>query len=385
MRIAIDVSGTLGERTGISGYTEGLLAGLARAGGRHEYLLYASFWRGFRERSAAIRPPSPAFSKLLRRFPERLDYLAEYGPGLRLREPGLLRAGVDLFHGAANLAPRLKRIPAVITLHGYEPPEQIYGGLGPWGRFYWGRMLDLSIRGAAHVITASGWTRARVLERFGLPPERVSVVPLGVDASVFRPGPADPARLAALGVRRPFVLAIGHSPERRNTKALLAVFRSLADAGRTDASLVIANGAAIESDPYYRELAGDWEPLKAAGRLTALPLLPPEAMADLYRGAELLAYPSLLEGFGLPIAEAMSCGCPVLTSRRAPMSDVAAGAAALADPESRKELEAALGGLLGDAGLRRGLAAAGLEKAAGFSLDAMAARTVEIYERASHG
>jgi glycosyltransferase involved in cell wall biosynthesis len=255
----------------------------------------------------------------------------------------------------ANLAP-LAHPRNVIVIHdaaALRHPEWYSPAYAAWQR----RILPALARRALHVVTVSEFSRGELTELLGLDPDRVTVIPGGVDAAFTPQADADAAR-AALGLTRPYVLCVASQTARKNLKALVPL------AGEIE--VVVAGG----HRPQFAREQG----LDALRHLGAVPdaLLP-----GLYAGAEAFVLPSLYEGFGLPVLEAMACGTPVVCSDTTALPETAGGAARLAAPD---EIAQAVIETLGDEQLR----AAGLERAAGFTWD-RTARAIDalLSERAA--
>jgi len=264
----------------------------------------------------------------------------------------------------ANLAPAAAR-NAVVVLHDAAPlrhPEWYSGAYAAWQR----RLLPLIARRARHVITVSAFSRAELVELLALAPDRISVVPGGVDAA-FHPGADAERARAALGLPRPYVLCVASHTARKNLAALVPAARALAAEG---IDVAVAGG----HRPQFAAEQG-LEALRLLGPV-ADPLLP-----GLYAGAEAFALPSRYEGFGLPVLEAMACGTPVVAADATALPGTCGGAALLAAPDG-EAFRAALARLLGDPAERERLRAAGRARAAPFTWDATA-RAVDAVLRGS--
>ena len=246
----------------------------------------------------------------------------------------------------ANLAP-LAFPRNVVVIHdaaALRHPEWYSPAYAAWQR----RVLPALARRALHVVTVSEFSRNELVDLLQL--ERVSVVAGGVDAAFTPDADAEAAR-RALGLTRPYVLCVASQTARKNLAALVPAARQLAADG---VEVVVAGG----HRPQFAREQG----LEALRHLGAVPdaLLP-----GLYAGAEAFALPSLYEGFGLPVLEAMACGTPVIAADATALPDTAGGAARLAPPEGEAFAEA-IREVLGSPGRLR---EAGLERAAPFTWD----------------
>jgi glycosyltransferase involved in cell wall biosynthesis len=249
----------------------------------------------------------------------------------------------------ANLAP-LAFPRNVVVIHdaaALRHPEWYSRAYAAWQE----RILPALARRALHVVTVSEFSRRELTALLGLPPARISVVPGGVDPAFSPAADADRAR-AALGLTRPYVLCVASQTARKNLRALVPAAHRLAADG---IEVVVAGG----HRPQFAREPG----LEALRHVGAVPdaLLP-----GLYAGAEAFALPSLYEGFGLPLLEAMACGTPVVAADTTALPETAGGAARLAPPDGVAD---ALSEVLGSPAERARLRTAGLARAAEFSWD----------------
>ncbi len=288
------------------------------------------------------------------------------------------RAGLDLWHSLVNIQPLLLTCPAVVTIQDISfelYPERFKAGNRRYNQLF----VRLSARRARHIIVTSASTKRDIVQRYGLPEAKVSVTHLAADAS-FRPI-ADRAALAEFrrekGLPDRFILYVGTIEPRKNLTRLIQAFAQFAKGSGSAHHLVIGGGKGWMYDQVYATV----QELGLPERVHFPGFIPQDELAWWYNAAEMMVYPSLYEGFGLPPLEAMACGTPVVTSRISSMPEIVGEAALQVDPYDVGEMAEALHQLASDAALRAEKGAAGLERAALFSWARTAQETVAIYQR----
>ena len=234
-----------------------------------------------------------------------------------------------------------------------------------WTR-YWRAMVPRSARKADLIFTLSQASKAEIVGRLGVPPERIVVFRTGV-SDRFRPLAGDAAERAkirhALGLPQSYVLSVGAHDPRRNVRTLLTAYRKLKSKGSLEQKLVVVG----PKTPYFQEV---WQKTRSLGLeqdVLYLDYVPNEELFSYYSLADLYVYPSSEEGFGLTPLEAMACGCPVVTSRVSSLPEVVGDAAVLVSPTDADELAGAIDRVLSDRDLRRSLVQEGLKRAREFS------------------
>jgi glycosyltransferase involved in cell wall biosynthesis len=213
-----------------------------------------------------------------------------------------------------------------------------------------------------------------------MPSESVEVVPPILNPIFTMAGDRASDVLAAerLGVREPYVLAVASLEPRKNFGGLLDAW-SLLGKGTGANQLVVVAAEGWRQGRVRRRM----ERMTGDGSVVKIGHIPDDVLAGLYRRANAFVFPSLAEGFGLPVVEAMACGVPVVTSRVSSLPEVCGEAALLVDPEDTDEIASAIGRVLGDRALRLRLSDGGLERARAFSREAVAPRLFEVYRRAA--
>lgn len=237
--------------------------------------------------------------------------------------------------------------------------------------------LAESSRRADHVITVSEFSRQDLLHTLHLPEDKVTSIPLGVDPHyrVIADRGLSTAYKERLGLRRPFFLGVGLVP-RKNLDRILRAYLDLRHRGEIDLVLTGHTGA-----PWVLRYRGLINELGLRGQVHLIGTVSDEELALLYNEALALVFPSLLEGFGLPVLESMACGTPVITSNTSALPEVAGDAALLVDPYDTSAITAAMEQLAESEERRGELARLGLERAKTFSWDRMARGTLEVYRQ----
>lgn len=369
MRVGFDVSQTGQGKAGCGFFADSLVQSLAAIDTGNEYVLYPAFGTGWWDPDHARttrRIARPAF----RRGPEGMSH--EQSLEFWRRPPADFEARLgapDVVHANNYFAPRgLAHARLVYTLYDLVPldhPEYLteanrlvcFEGL-----------FEASLR-ADLLLAISAHTRDRFLAHFPhYPADRVRVVP---PASRFEAAPgAAPAGLEPGG----FWLSVGTLEPRKNLRRLLRAFARVA----TDRPLVMAGGRGWLEEGL-ESFVGE---LGLADRVRVLGYVDDATLAWLYANCFAFAYPSLVEGFGMPALEAMSLGAAVVTSNRSSLPEVTGDAALAVDPEDEEALAAALARLESEPALRDDLRARARERARRFSWDEAARRTLELYAEA---
>ncbi len=380
MKIAIDICRLNDPWTGIGNYIANLLAGLAQVDSENQYLLYPYFPECFPRRVAdlaAFVPPQDNFSLWGAGRPELLVKLFWF----KLKLPKeLFLAGADVTHSTNLAGPRLYRSPLVVTVHdlsfcrepGWHKADNVEFSL---------KAVAKAVKNAALLIAPSHFTAAELEDLYPDSRGRVRVVPEAV-LPEYRPM-QDPAQVEEVkrryGLERPYLLSVGTLEPRKNLVRLIKAFQQLLAEGQGDFDLVLAGGSGwktAEIEEAIKDPAGK-------GRVRRLGYVPGPRLPALYQGAYALAYPSLYEGFGLPVLESLSCGVPVITSLVASMPEVAGEAALYVDPYDQQDINRALAEITGDRALRERLAGQELKQAARFTQAEVGRAALKVYREAA--
>ncbi|HEX2088658.1 MAG TPA: glycosyltransferase family 1 protein [Actinomycetota bacterium] len=280
---------------------------------------------------------------------------------------------VDILHAPtpAGVPPAGPRQRSVVTLH--DVAFLVRPDLFP-RRWLWTYRAGVAraVRAADALIAVSQHTAEDVVRRAQADPAKVHVVRLA--ASVPATQTSDQETIDRVGVRTPYVLSVGTLEPRKNLIALVRAYRRLAARGFGH-SLVLAGGWGWNSGPLKQELS-----VQAPGEIVVTGRVAPDLVDALYRDAGALVYPSLYEGFGLPVLEAMARGVPCIVSKTTSLPEVAGDAAVFVDPKNIEELASAIERVTGDPKLREDLHKRGLARAAEFSWDETARKTLDVYK-----
>ncbi|MCJ7652517.1 MAG: glycosyltransferase [Actinobacteria bacterium] len=365
-RIGFDISrGVGGDITGVGRSSLALvkgLAGLSEHENPFEYLLLPGFgdfvhplylrdysFEGIDDKRFTLyRGPLPAFGS-----PDH------YVPGL------------DLVHSTAYMRPETMGVPLVITVHDltfithpqYHTRENVQ---------FCEDNMRRALDSGCQFIAVSENTKNDMLKHYGVGPDRVSVVYNAVDPGEFRQIPVRERQgiLEKYDLPERFFVSVGSLEPRKNLRTVIQAMRIY----KGQEQLVIAGHAGWKNEELYAAVENNRQRIKLIG------YVPQDELPALYNAALATVYPSLYEGFGLPVLESMACGTPVITSNNSSIPEVAGNACILLeDPTDPEAVSEAMAGLAGDEGRRRRLSEEGLKQAARFSPDAAAGSAVGVY------
>jgi glycosyltransferase involved in cell wall biosynthesis len=285
---------------------------------------------------------------------------------------------VDVVHSTDHFIPKVSRRPLVATIHDAIPLSN------PEGVNYSLKSLRHAIfRKAAswpqEVITVSEYSKREIVKWFGIPEDKITVTPLGVDekwhAAVLS---EDLARVKAkYGLPERFFLFVGTLQPRKNVRRIIDAHKSLPPQLRREVPLIIAGRHGWMCDAEVAELQNCQD-----GTLRWLQYVPSEDLLPIFKQATALVWPSLNEGFGLPVLEAFAAGLPVVTSNTTSLPEVAGDAALLVHPENTGEIADAMRQMATDDVLRSDLRARGQSRANQFTWDRTARLSIDVYRKA---
>ncbi|MCR4286660.1 MAG: glycosyltransferase family 4 protein, partial [Deltaproteobacteria bacterium] len=381
MKIGFDCSAALlDQRTGVGNYSFLLIRALSKIDKENEYLLYPFFYHifgDFRNKCSGL-PEASNYRIAFRNIPVptillRYIWLAGIPPYLKEYFLG----DVDVVHSNTFSAPHFKnkRKRLVVTIYDLTVlthPEchrkaNIVHCL---------KGTKDAIKYADAIIAISEHTKRDLIEYLGAPPELVTVTHLAAGDDYYEVTDGEVLRSGRERYRLPenYILFVGSLEPRKNIKTLLKAYAGMEEGFKKDFPLVIAGGKGWMNSDIPEMVKG----LDVEDRVVFAGFIDGADIAAVYSQAVVFAYPSLYEGFGLPILEAMSCGAPVITSNTSSMPEVAGDAAVLVDPTDAGALASALEGVLGDPAKRGEMRKKGLEQASRFSWDRCAKETLDV-------
>jgi glycosyltransferase involved in cell wall biosynthesis len=387
MRIGIDYTSAATQGAGIGRYTRELLRALLALPSDNRY----SFFYASRKRidESSLQSPTSNFHHL----PVHDKWLMRVWHRLRMPIPVELIIGkVDLFHSPDfTLPPTLPGVPTLLTVHDLSfirDPDSAWPSL----RVFLNKAVPRSVKRATHVLADSQATKNDLVELFGTPAEKITVLYSGVEAR-FAPvrDRAEIDRVCAkYQLPRPFILSVGTLQPRKNYARLIEAFgqfvaahtstaplRGSAQYAACDYDLVITGGRGWLYESIFEQVKRSG----LEGRVHFPGFVDEADLPTLYSAADLFAYVSLYEGFGLPLLEAMACGAPVVGSNTSSLPEVLGDAGWQVDPRSVDDIAQALTRMMSTPELRQRSIGLGLERAQLFTWDKAARELLAIYEQ----
>lgn len=378
MRIALNATALLSPLTGIGQYSRHLAMGLAAREEINTDFFYGAFW------SKEVRTtPLPAAARLL---PWIRNYVP-YSYALRRLVQNhrfashTKREHFDIYH-EPNILPLPFDGLTVVTVHDLSwirfphthPPERVRA---------LDKYFESGLRRASLILTDSAFVKRELMDVFGLRPELIVSVPLGVEP-LFRPQSADET-LAVLNshslVHGQYLLAVGTLEPRKNLQVALQAFMQLPPAIRQHYPLVLVGMKGWHTSALEEQIA----PMLRSGEVRQMGYMLREELATVIAGALTLIYPSIYEGFGLPPLEAMACGVPVIASDISSLPEVVGDTGLLINPHDTEAVAQAIQGLVRNSDIRRNLSMKALARSKNFTWEQCVTQTIRAYQQVLHG
>ncbi|MBE9216257.1 glycosyltransferase family 4 protein [Plectonema cf. radiosum LEGE 06105] len=376
MIIGIDTRFALKNRRGIGNYTLNLIQALAEVDKKNPYILYTDCLD-----SEKLLPQNPNFitKKIIP---------ANYLLWEQLTLPKqAIKDGVDILHCTANTAPAFlnKNIKLIVTVHDVmylkkrsllAESKVMYQRLG---RIYRSVVVSNTIKNASKVISVSNYSKQDILHHFpNLKKNSIETTYEAAD-SAFRLLETNTALETVknnFGLDKNYLLTLGGTDPRKNTKLVIQAFANLKNQKKIDEKLIIVGIPNPNKSQFYELVYS----LNLENEVLFTGFVTQEELICLYNSASIFLYPSLYEGFGIPPLEAMACGTSVITSNTTSIPEVVGDAALQINPTNQEELEAAVYKLLFDHALKNDFIQRGLTRSKQFSWRRMAEETLAIYQ-----
>lgn len=357
MRIGIDVQTTLGEKTGFGFYVENLISNLKKIDSKNQYF----FFKPTNEKDLSA--------------PKRLIW-DQYQMPQKAKF-----AQVDILHQPCFSAPIFYSGKVVVTIH--DIIAILYGKDIPlFSRQFFSKIMPFSYRRADKIIAISEHTKKDIIKYLKISPEKIIVIHSAAD-EMFNKGNISQEKILAMKkkyqINKNYLLHIGTLNPRKNLQFLIKVFSQVVN-NLPDFQLVITG----KKGWYYQGLFDQVKNLGLEDKVIFTGYIKDIDKPIFYQGATLFVFPSLYEGFGLPPLEAMSCGCPVISSNTSSLPEVIGNAGILLSPNDELSWVRSIKMILEDKKLQKNLAKQGLEQAAKFSWSRTAQETLRVYEELHH-
>lgn len=372
MRIGIDIRGVshmAASKVGWYQYTYNLVANLLAIDAENEYRLLSMLGRG-----KGFRGDERIPAAFVRRLPGRLT-------GVLLERLSLpiecLLGPLDVFHGPCHSVPRSLRSRLIITLHDLMVMRR-RDFVEPGRIAFLTKQVRASVTRADAIIASSEFTKAEIVEVLDVPPERIRVIHIGIApvyCQINDSGKVEQIK-AKYGIARPYVLFVGNIEPKKNIETLIRAFAALPNDWTSSLSVVVVG----HKDWHFPALQVVVRECRAERDVVFTGPVEDDDLPFLYVGAALFVFPSLFEGFGIPVIEAMACGVPVVASNRTAIPEVAGHAAMLVDPLDVAQMTDAMRRLLSDTQMRNEHIRRGLQHAQAFSWGKAARETLQLYQ-----
>jgi glycosyltransferase involved in cell wall biosynthesis len=364
MRIGIDTSALFLNRSGTATYIRGLLGGF-RAASKKTDIIQLYYEPRFDRRRRLLRIYDTINSEIIW-TQKKLTKEA-------------VRKNCDIIHGPAMLSPTRSPMPIVLTILDLYIMRH-KNSFPLWYRILMNYVLPKIMNSSSRIIAISQFTKQEILDLFpNIPESKITVTLLGVDALFTRRQEEEELQIKKkYSLIKPFIIAVSTIEPRKNIKNLIKSFALIKEKIEHDLVLVGAYGW------KSKDLMEMINKMNLKERIKFLGFIRRKELPALYSAADIFVYPSLYEGFGLPLLEAMACGCPVITSNCASMPEVVGTAAIKINPRNIEELSFALETLISDDDKKEALRVEGMKRASGFSWQQCAQKTIEVYEQAKN-
>jgi len=379
MKIAIESSPQLEVKRGIGIYTENLVRYLAKIDMENEYVIFSWFFRDYEKKLKMLYcPKQKNFSMTAKRFPDSLMTMLEWKLHLPVIQNLLKKENIGIYHSPGPRLPHFSedsktgKARKIATIH-----DVIHEIHPEWFSPHFIKTAREAIKSADFIITDSVNSKHDLIKYYALSEEKIKVIPLGIDRNIFKKI-EDKESLKHLrvkyGLPHNYFLCVGPIEPRKNIENFLAAYSKIIKPKMPEHKIVLVGrkNAYIEEIINRHNLSEDVIITGVVGQ---------NDIVGIYNLAAVLVHPSLYEGFGMQVLEAMTCGCPVVTSDSSSLPELAGDACLLVNPHSIEEIADAVYRIVSDEKLRTFLSDKGLKRAKNFKWEDTARQTLEIYRK----
>jgi glycosyltransferase involved in cell wall biosynthesis len=375
MRIAIDISYLQTKRAGYGHHTSELLNALLQYGGEHTYTLWG--WSSHIDKIALVKFNQTNYRIKAARIPGFIKRF--YWNNLKFPDIQTFTGNFDIFHSLEPLMPPTKNKKVIITIHdlAYKKFPQYFES----NVLKWDISIKRNVNIADAIIVQSQQTKNDIQEFFNVKEKKIHIIHLPVN-SIFSHSDVDDIKdqvRKIYNLHSPFALFVGTLEPRKNIPTLIKSFEQLHKASVSDLKLVIVGKRGWLYDEIFSAINNS----VVRNKILYLDYIPETDLATIYKLAKFFVYPSIYEGYGVPILESMASGTPVITSNTSSLKEIAEGVAILVDPTKVEDLSEAMFRLSQNQSVRDELSKKGLERIKLFNHKTAADQVLNIYKQLS--
>jgi len=380
MRIAIDGSKAINESAGIGRYTHEIIKNLINFYPQDDFFVYFNFLRGKEGKLKKINNLIDGKKNVVSKIYSLPGWLKERFFASPWSISNFWVKGSDIFHATEFLSfDNGLRIPQVLTVHDLTMikfPQQ----RGKSVSYRHGEMLKRACQNTTKIISVSDSTKNDIIKYFGIKSEKIKTIYSGIDPiyhKIIDRKAVEKFLNQKYHIRFPFILFVSTIEPRKNISNLLKAFDKFAGTKEgTNYNLILVGKKGWNTE----ETEATYQRIKNKNKVRFMDFVPTEDLVYFYNGADLFCYPSLYEGFGLPVLEAMACGVPVLTSNISSLPEVGGKAAEYADPNSFDDIYKKMNEIIANTKKQQEMSKLGIEQAKKFSWEECAKETHQVYE-----
>lgn len=376
MRIYIEAEHTKRQKTGVGYYTYNLIKALQKTDNKNDYTLL--FWKILLKKGySPIEITAPNFKNKFIRFSYHLYYkLFKLGLGIPLnffaKKPDLaLFTNFVLFPVYGG-----KKVVVIYDLSFKKYPQYS----DKKNEIFLNKFVPKAVKKADHIITISQNSKKEIIEFYNASPDKVSIINPSYSKDIFKPQKKDSIEKIKekYKIGSNYFLFTSSLEPRKNVLGIIKAYVSLPLEIRKENSLVLVGGKGWKDEEIWLEIE---KQRKQGNKIITPGYVLEEELPIFYSGANIFLYPSIYEGFGIPILEAMACGAPVITSNISSMPEVAGDAALLVNPEKSEEIKEAIIEIVNNDNLRKDLIDKGFKQIKKFSWEESAKKLLEVFKK----